>query len=133
MYLLDTNIIMELLLDQEKSNEVEQFMRETRLDNLYLSEFSLYSLGIVLLRRGMYDVFLQTVDDLLVAGGVRLLRVGVRDMQDVVVAARRFNLDFDDAYQYVISEKYGLTIVSFDSDFDHTDLGRKTPGKVMSG
>ena len=27
--------------------------------------------------------------------------------------ADRFNFDFDDAYQYVIAEKYDLTIISF--------------------
>jgi len=42
-----------------------------------------------------------------------------------------FNLDFDDAYQYAIAEKYDLTIVSFDRDFDRTERGRKTPGEVV--
>ena len=43
----------------------------------------------------------------------------------------RFNFDFDDAYQYVTAEKYGLTLVSFDTDFDHTEQGRKTPGEIL--
>jgi len=43
MYLLDTNIILEYLLDQEKSGDVEQFFLEMSADQLYLSEFSLYS------------------------------------------------------------------------------------------
>jgi predicted nucleic acid-binding protein len=40
-------------------------------------------------------------------------------------------LDFDDAYQYVAAEKRDLTLVSFDSDFDRTRRGRKTPGEVL--
>ena len=43
---------------------------------------------------------------------------------------QRFNLDFDDAYQYVAAEKFNLEIVSFDSDFDRTERGRKTPDQV---
>jgi predicted nucleic acid-binding protein len=43
----------------------------------------------------------------------------------------QFRLDFDDAYQYVGAEKYGLTLVSFDTDFDRTKLGRKTPDEVL--
>jgi predicted nucleic acid-binding protein len=43
----------------------------------------------------------------------------------------QFRLDFDDAYQYVAAEKYGLTLVSFDADFDQTKLGRKTPDDVL--
>jgi len=53
------------------------------------------------------------------------------DMEAVVNAARRFNLDFDDTYQYATAEKYNLTLMSFDSDFDQTEWGRKTPGKVL--
>lgn len=43
----------------------------------------------------------------------------------------RFNLDFDDAYQYVAAEKYNLTIVSLDSDFDRTERGRRDPAEVL--
>ena len=48
-----------------------------------------------------------------------------------VHASQRFNLDFDDAYQYAIVEKYSLTIVSFDADFDRTEQGRKTPIEAL--
>ena len=133
MYLLDTNIALELHLDQEKTDEVERFLRNTSPESLHLSEFALYSLGIVLLRRKMHDTFLQSVDDLLVTGGIRLVRLGVEDMQDIVRASWRFNLDFDDAYQYVADEKYNLALVSFDSDFDHTERGRKTPAEALQG
>ena len=44
----------------------------------------------------------------------------------------QFDLDFDDAYHYVAAEKYGLTIVSLDRDFDQTERGRKTPDEVLS-
>ena len=54
-------------------------------------------------------------------------------MPSVVNATRRFSLDFDDAYQYAAAEKYNLTIVSFYSDFDRTDMGRKTPIEIMQG
>ncbi len=133
MHLLDTSIILELLLDQVKADEVERFLRNTSTEDLHLSEFTLYSLGIVLVRRKLHDTFLRSVEDLLVTGGIRLVRLGVKDIQDIVHAARRFNLDFDDAYQYVAAEKYNLTLVSFDSDFDSTERGRKTPAEIIGG
>ncbi len=77
MYLLDTSIIAELLLDQERADEVERFLRNTPPASLHLSEFALYSLGIVLLRRKMHDTFLRMVDDLLLTGGIQLARLGV--------------------------------------------------------
>lgn len=61
------------------------------------------------------------------------MRLGIDDMADVVNAAKKFNLDFDDANQYAIAEKYILTLVSYDRDFDRTELGRTTPAKVLEG
>jgi len=37
------------------------------------------------------------------------------DMEMIVHAACKFGLDFDDAYQYGICEKYNLTLVSLDA------------------
>jgi predicted nucleic acid-binding protein len=133
MYLVDTNLIAEILLRQAKAEEVKRFLESTAPEDLYLTEFSLYSLGIILLRRKMYDTFLRAVDDLLLAGGIRLARLGLEDMEDLVHAARRFDLDFDDAYQYAVAEKYDLAIMSFDSDFDRTERRRKTPAEVLQG
>ena len=131
MYLVDTNLIVEILLRQSKTDEVKRFLESTNHENLYLTEFSLYSIGIILLGRKMHDLFLRSVDDLLVTGGIRLVRLGVEDTQNIVNASRRFNLDFDDAYQYAAAEKYNLTIVSFDSDFDRTERRRKMPEEVV--
>ncbi|MEW5986033.1 MAG: PIN domain-containing protein [Chloroflexota bacterium] len=131
MHLLDTNILLELLLDQNRADEVELFLRVTPPDSLHLSDFSLFSLGIILSRRRMYDVFIRAITDLLLAGGIGLLRLGAINMEAVVQTAQRFNLDFDDAYQYVVAENHDLTIVSFDHDFDRTQRGRKTPGQLM--
>jgi predicted nucleic acid-binding protein len=38
----------------------------------------------------------------------------------------------DDAYQYVAAEKYNLTLVSLDSDFDRTERGRQTLAQIAS-
>lgn len=131
MYLLDTSIILELLLDQEKADDVEQLLRETQSGRLHITEFTLYSVGIILVRRKLQDTFLQAVDDLLGTGSVRLVRLLVRDMKAIVDVSHRFNLDFDDAYQYAVAEKRSLEIVSFDRDFDRTPRGRKTPTEIL--
>jgi predicted nucleic acid-binding protein len=60
-----------------------------------------------------------------------MLSLSYEDMGNVIEVSARFNLDFDDSYQYVVAEKYNLTIISFDSDFDRTELGRKTPREVL--
>lgn len=132
-YLLDTNIILELLLDQEQADLVARFLRQTPPETLCLSEFSLYSLGIVLLRFKLHEIFVEAVDDLLTSGFLRLIRLGLEHMAKVAEVARNFSLDFDDAYQYVAAEVHDLVLLSFDRDFDRTERGRKTLGEVMEG
>jgi predicted nucleic acid-binding protein len=64
--------------------------------------------------------------------GVRVVRLTPADLIPVLDARKRLGLDFDDAYQYVTAKKYGYTFLSFDTDFDRTDLQRKTPGDILS-
>lgn len=133
MYLLDTNVILELLLEQDRAAEVEQFLRSMPPEQLYLSEFTLYSLGIILFRHKRYNAFLRMVQDLLVIGGVRMLHLGQLEMRDIASFAQTYDLDFDDAYQYAAAERHDLTIVSFDADFDRTGRGRRTPEQILAG
>ena len=48
MYLIDTNVLLELLLEQEEADQAEQFLRAIPGQQLYISEFALYSIGIIL-------------------------------------------------------------------------------------
>ena len=69
----------------------------------------------------------------MIIDGIHVLSVKPQDLRNIRAAAKRFQLDFEDAYQYVASEKHNLTLVSFDADFDRTERGRKTPQAVLSG
>jgi predicted nucleic acid-binding protein len=131
MYLLDTNILLELLLNQKKADEVERLLLETPPEMLFVSEFSLDSIGVALVRRVMHDIFLKAVEDMLLVGGIRLIRLDPEDMEKVIQASRRYKLDYDDAYQYALAEKYNLILVSFDSDFDRTKRGKAMPTDIL--
>jgi len=98
---------------------------------LCLTDFSLHSIGIVLNRLGKPEAFVQFLQDAFLDGAVSLNRLSPEDMPGVVKIMEQYRLDFDDASQYRVAEKYGLVIVSFDSDFDRTALGRKTPAQML--
>ncbi len=53
------------------------------------------------------------------------------DLKKIVTTRQRYNLDFD-CYQYIAAEKYNYSIISFDSHFDGTERGRKTPNEILS-
>jgi predicted nucleic acid-binding protein len=75
---------------------------------------------------------LDFVQDVFVDGGVNLVSVKPSDMRLLVETMTKYQLDFDDAYQYAAAEQNGLTIISFDTDFDRTRKGKKTPANVLS-
>ncbi len=131
MYLLDTNLLLEVLLRRTKTKEVEAFLDRRGQIPLYLTDFSVHSVGIMLFQRKMHDAFMRAIVDLFWVAGVKLVCLNPEDMTNVAEAAHRFSLDFDDAYQYVAAKKNNLTLLSFDSDFDRTERGRKTPREVL--
>jgi uncharacterized protein len=131
MHLLDTNIWLERLLDQARSEEVGNFL-DRFVGTLSISEFSLYSIGIILCRAKKHDLLLKFFDDVVSRGAVRVVRLSGTDLKGVPEAARQYGLDFDDAYQYVAAELYDLSLISLDADFDKTPRGRKTPSQLLS-
>jgi predicted nucleic acid-binding protein len=131
MYLVDTNVTLELLLDQERSDDVRTFLRTVDSSLIYITpEFSVYSIGIALLRMEKTELFMRWITDLL-NSNVRIAKLDLPDYKILVSTAQRFKLDFDDAYHYAAAEKYNLEIVSFDTDFDGTERGRKTPDEIV--
>jgi len=73
VYLVDTNIWLERLLDQAGSEEVGEFLQRVTNDRLYLSDFTLHSIGIILLKLDEATTFARFVQDVLIDGVVRLV------------------------------------------------------------
>lgn len=128
--LIDTNIFLEVLLGQARAEEVRALLSKTGEHEFFTCDFSLHSIGLLLFRPNQHDVFRRFLADMLLNAGVEMVALTAQDMDLVIQAARQFHLDFDDAYQYAAAERYGLTIISFDNDFDRTEKGRKTPDQV---
>ncbi len=126
-FLIDTNIFLEVILDQNKADEAKALLSKTEEHDFFMSDFSLHSIGLLLFYRKQHSVFQQFLKDMVFNAGLIITSLSANDLEVVVTSAQRFNLDFDDAYQYTIAEKYGLTLISFDSDFDRTERGRTTP------
>jgi len=129
--LIDTNIVLEIILEQERAREARSLLSLTEEHVFFLSDFSLHSVGVLLFRRRQQKTYWDIIEDLVFNGGMAVISLSVDEMESVVKVAERFELDFDDAYQYVAAEKHQLAVVSFDGDFDRTERGRQTPAAVM--
>ena len=123
---------MERLLNQSKAAEVKQLLDMVDSTELAISDFSLHSICVILGRSQKLDLLDQFAVDLFVHGRVALLVHSGADIQSVTSAMKTQHLDFDDAYQYVLANRHGLTFISFDADFDRTDLPRLTPTQALA-
>jgi len=131
MYLIDTNVWVELLLEQQRAKEVKRFFQEIEASQLAITEFSLYSIGIILDRLGKSETYADFISDTIENSGVKLIRLSVKDLKEIYHIWKQFNLDFDDSYQYLSALKHGYIIISFDKDFDRTDRKRKMPAEIL--
>jgi len=129
--LVDTNIFLEVLLEQTRSDEAKELLAKTDTHDFFISDFSLHSIGLILLRRNKADAFRDFLSDMMTGADTRVALLNPDEIRAVADYATAFHLDFDDAYQYAVAEKYDLTIVSFDKDFDRTSRGRSTPSVIV--
>lgn len=129
--IVDTNIWLERLLDQEGADEVARLLNTVPDRDLAISEFAFNSIGHILVAREELFSFRRFVTDLFVNGHVSIVRLTGEDFFYVLRAIKQYRLDFDDAYQYVASTSRGLQLVSFDTDFDRTNIERLEPRDVL--
>ena len=80
MYLADTNIFLEALLEQERTEEVRSFFQSIGLDEIFMTDLSLHSIGIILFRLKKFALFTLFLEDIVV-DGVGLLSLNPEDLQ----------------------------------------------------
>lgn len=115
MYLVDTNIFLEILLDQERKKDCEEFLNENS-DNISISDFSLHSIGVILFKNSKEQIFSKFINDIIT--NINILTLPKDCYQELKKIKDTNNLDFDDAYQYLTARKLNLEIVTFDKDFN---------------
>ena len=71
------------------------------------------------------------LQDLFVNARLEQLHLDTIDLLDVITNIQKYNLDFDDSYQFSIAQKYDLTIITFDKDFNVKGIKKNTPGEIV--
>ena len=61
-----------MILDQTRTAEVEQFLNQISSEQMFLTDFTLHSIALILMRRKLFDVFNTFVQDLFIDGAVNL-------------------------------------------------------------
>lgn len=129
MYLLDTNIFLEVLLDREYSKVIREFLNRDTDISFFMTDFSLYSIGIFLTRRKQSEQYAQFLNDI-EQRDIHVISPTVSELNQVSSVCSQYDPDFDDAYQYVAAEQNQLKPVSIDHDFDRIPGGRVHPKDI---
>jgi len=114
MFLVDTNIFLEILLTQEKQDACRKFLEEN-VGSLFISDFSLHSIGVILFRNNREEVFKKFLKDII--PNLEITTLPKMSYEDLAEIKKKLGLDFDDAYQYQVARKRNLKIVTMDKDF----------------
>ncbi|MDP3772224.1 MAG: PIN domain-containing protein [bacterium] len=131
--LIDTNIFLEFLLKQERKDESVRLMQKVEQGKLkaYITSFSLHSIEVILDRQQHIRLLQQFLSRVLHAQGLAVYQTTAEEEQRVVMLMRKIGLDFDDALQYFVAKKLNARLISFDRDFDRTDVQRLNPSDVL--
>ena len=89
------------------------------IGKIFISDFSLHSIGVILFRLKKEKLFKEFILDVLPK--VELVSLNQNLYIDLINIKKDFHLDFDDAYQYNIAFSNNFIIITLDKDFKKVD------------
>jgi predicted nucleic acid-binding protein len=121
-YLVDTNIFLEILLNQDRKEDCKMFL-EKNIKKLFISDFSLHSIGVILFRNKKEKIFNMFVTDIL--QNIEILSLTKFKYSYLDDIKKKYQLDFDDSYQLAIAQDHNLEIATMDFDFKKVSDNQK--------
>lgn len=113
-FLFDTNIFLEVLLGQEKKDICKRILVDFK-GTIFLSEFSVHSIGVILFKQKKNSVFNDFIFD--IANNGTIISLPVKEYPQISMIAQKYKLDFDDSFQTAVAIEYKLGIITIDRDF----------------
>ncbi|NHV98706.1 MAG: type II toxin-antitoxin system VapC family toxin [Thaumarchaeota archaeon] len=134
MYLVDTNIFLEVMLSQARSKECEVFLKSVKegVSKAFVTDFSIYSVMIIMSSLSKTDELRVFLSSLSAYKGLAIHRNGLKDLLRAIGIMMEKRLDLDDAIQYSAAVSLGVkAIVSFDKHFDGLEVPRAEPAQLI--
>lgn len=119
MYLLDSNIFLEMIYVRTHASACHALL--SGLDDNrcgWITAFSVHAIEAILGKKSRSKELSAFLENLM---GHPYLKVHVTSLEEEAQAVTHIDqkgLDFDDALQYTVAKNHGLTLVTFDRDFD---------------
>lgn len=132
MYLIDTNIFLELFLDQENADSCEKLLNKIIKGELkaVTTRFTVHAVeGTLTEEPEVTERFLETLNSSI---GIEVAETELREERQIAQRSTNHSLDFDDMLQHFVASRESVdAIISLDSDFDETELERVEPKEVI--
>ncbi len=134
MYLIDSNIFIEVLCARDNAQECRVLFEKIdsgRIDCI-CTHFSVHSVCILLEREGMIGKMHQFLEYLLSLDHLVVIGTSLEDELAILSVMNETGLDFDDSMQYFVSRKVGCDkIITFDSDYKKAGIETARPADVL--
>ncbi len=134
MYLIDTNIFLEVMLRRGRSSECKELLRrlrDGRVDGV-VTDFTIYSIMILLGRLHKYNALRNFLLSLTAYKGLHIYNTSISEKIKAVEIAKETGLDIDDAIQYAVALSINAkAIISFDKHFNNLKIPRKEPKDLI--
>lgn len=118
MYLLDTNIFLEILLDQDHAQACQKLIASLNLEEpAWVTSFSLHAIEAILSQKKRYKALQSFLSFLSDHPFLETYSTTLIEEKKICLLAPKVNLDFDDTLQYFVAKKRGLILVTLDKDF----------------
>lgn len=134
MFLIDTNIFLEVMLGRPKGQACIQFLNLVKAGSYRaaVTDFSIYSIMIILNASGKLRELKVFLSSLSAYRGLTLYAMSLEDKLAAVEYATERKFDVDDALQYTSAKRLGVeAILSLDRHFDGRDIPRIDPTSSM--
>ncbi len=134
MYLIDTNIFLEVMLKRRRSRECKELLgllRDGEIEGI-VTDFTIHSIIVVLDRFKRLEALRKFLLSLRAYKGLYVYSTGLGCEVRAIDLAKETGLDIDDAIQYSAALAVNAeAIVSFDKDFDNLKIPRKEPREIL--
>lgn len=135
MYLVDTNIFLEVLLAGSRKNECIQFLTAVKngVKVGVITDFSVHSILVIMEGVGKREQLKIFLGSLLAYKGLRVYATELTDEIEAIDVSYDVKMDLNDAIQYHVASKLKAeAIVSFDKHFDGLRIPRLEPSQTAT-
>ncbi len=135
MYLIDSNIFLELVFEQDRSIECKAFLQKVKSGeiNSAISDFNIDSILLAIYRQTKNALLMETfLTSVLRFTGLDVYFLSMEDRLEGIKHIKTHSLDFEDALtlQAALASSCSA-IVSFDRDFDNLPVKRVEPMDIL--